>query len=293
MVKFMISIGKPLLKGEGPLLHELKDKQYNCVYVPGRKPSPDDRLLIYDGENVLLKNGDIPFVKDLVSEDPRFLFSVDETAFFLAKTDAPPADAAFVNVHTMRSFPEQWLAFAAVTGFHLYNWYRKTVFCGACGHRLRHKEDERAMICPACGGIFYPYIASAVIVGVTDKDRIVLTKYAGRAHTDYALVAGFTEPGEAPEDTVRREVFEETGLKVGRIRYYGSQPWGYSSSVLLGFFAELEGEDTVTVQEEELSEAGWFRRDEVPERDCRVSLTSEMMNAFRLGTEQKGDGKWK
>lgn len=93
----------------------------------------------------------------------------------------------------------------------------------------------------------FPKISPAVIVAVTDNDRVLLTKYAGRTYKNYALVAGFNEAGETIEQTVRREVMEEVGLKVKNLKYYKSQPWGLSGSLLSGFFCELDGDDKITL----------------------------------------------
>ena len=114
-------------------------------------------------------------------------------------------------------------------------------------------------------------------------DRLVLTKYKDRPVKHYALVAGFNEIGESIEETVHREVLEETGLRVRNLRFYKSQPWVFTDTLLFGFFAELDGSDKITVQEDELSEAGWFYRSEIPEDRTHLSLTGEMMEQFRKG----------
>jgi len=131
--------------------------------------------------------------------------------------------------------------------------------------------------------MIFPKIAPAVIVAVLNGNRILMTKYAGRPYKKYALIAGFTEIGETVEETVAREVMEEVGLKVKNIRYYKSQPWGVDSNLLLGFFADLDGDDTICLDEEELSEADWFERDAMPAHDDGISLTREMMGAFEKG----------
>ena len=150
-----------------------------------------------------------------------------------------------------------------------------------------HDEKERLMRCPDCGQMEYPKICPAVIVGVTDHDRIVLTKYAGRAYKKYALIAGFAETGETIEDTVRREVKEEVGLHVKNIRFYKSQPWSFSDTLLMGFFCELDGSDKIKMDEEELAVAQWCNREEVPVQEEDISLTSEMMCIFRQGREKQ------
>jgi len=172
------------------------------------------------------------------------------------------------------------MAFAGVTGMQLSSWYKSRRYCPCCGSALEHSTKERMLYCPNCGQVEYPKICPAVIVGVIHKDKILLTKYAGRAYTKYALIAGFTEIGESIEDTVRREVMEEVGLRVKNIRYYKSQPWSFSDTLLMGFFCEVDGDDTIRLDETELSVAEWHVAQEVPEDDG-VSLTREMMRVFR------------
>ena len=144
----------------------------------------------------------------------------------------------------------------------------------------------RALECEKCHNLVFPKIAPAVIVAVTDGNRILMTKYAGREYKRYALIAGFTEIGETAEQTVMREVMEEVGVKVKNIRYYKSQPWGFDSNLLLGYFAELDGDDTISMDEEELSVAEWVHYKDVPDDSEGISLTREMMTKFRTEKEK-------
>ena len=157
------------------------------------------------------------------------------------------------------------------------------LFCGRCGTPVTDSTTERAVVCPACGLVEYPKICPAVIAAVTDGDRLVLTKYRGRAFRKYALVAGFNEIGESIEDTVRREVLEETGLRVKDITFYKSQPWVVTDTLLMGFFCKLDGPDTIHMQEDELSVAQWFYRSQIPDDYSAISLTGEMIEVFRRG----------
>ena len=143
---------------------------------------------------------------------------------------------------------------------------------------------ERALACPECGQTEYPKISPAVIVAITDGDRLLMSRYRDRPYRGYALIAGFVEIGESFEDTIRREVMEEVGLKVKNIRYFGSQPWAFTDTEMIGFFAELDGDGTIRLQEDELSEAGWYHRDEIPDDELRISVGSEMKMAFKYGT---------
>ena len=139
------------------------------------------------------------------------------------------------------------------------------------------------MVCPFCGQTEYPKICPAVIVAITDGDRIILSRYrvSNNPYRGYALIAGFVEIGETFEDTVRREVMEEVGLKVKNIRYYKSQPWGFDSNLLLGYFCELAEEGEIRLDEEELSVAEWVDYHDIPEDKEKLSLTHEMMTYFK------------
>lgn len=176
--------------------------------------------------------------------------------------------------------------FAATTAWHLYVWYRDNQFCGRCAHPLVHSRTERMLQCPVCNNMVFPKIAPAVIIGLTNNDQIMMTKYAGREYKRYALIAGFTEIGETAEETVHREVMEEVGLKVKNIRYYKSQPWGFDSNLLMGFFCDLAEEGEIRLEEEELSLAEWVDYRDVPDDPEGLSLTREMMTYFRKQREQ-------
>ena len=139
------------------------------------------------------------------------------------------------------------------------------------------------LYCESCHNMEFPKICPAVIIGVTDGDKILMSKYAGRTYKKYALLAGFTEIGETLEETVQREVMEEVGLKVKNIRYYKSQPWSFTDTLLMGFYAELEGGEDITLDQTELSMAEWFEREEIPVTYEDCSLTNEMIMAFKEG----------
>ena len=143
------------------------------------------------------------------------------------------------------------------------------------------------MRCPHCGNMIFPRISPSVIIAVTDGDRLLLSKYAGRAYTRYALLAGFTEIGETAEETVAREVMEEVGLRVKNIRYYKSQPWGIYGNLLMGFYCDLDGDDTIHLDESELAMAAWHPRDDLPAKDDGISLTREMIRVFEEGREPR------
>lgn len=179
------------------------------------------------------------------------------------------------------------LALVTYTAKQLDGWYRDNRFCGTCGAETELAKDERAIVCTKCGRRIYPRILPAVIVGVTNGDQLLMTKYAGRDYTNYALVAGFTEIGESLEQTVAREVMEEAGLTVTNIRYYKSQPWGIVDDLLAGFYCDVTGDPTITMDPNELKEAVWMDRNQIESLPNNLSLTGEMMETFKAGKEPK------
>ena len=143
------------------------------------------------------------------------------------------------------------------------------------------------MRCPSCGNMIFPRIAPAVIIGLTHGDKLMLSTYAGREYKRYGLLAGFIEIGETAEEAVVREVMEEVGLKAKNVRYYKSQPWGVAGNLSIGYFCDLDGDDTVRLDENELASAEWFDRNDLPAEDDGISLTREMIRIFGEGKEPR------
>lgn len=257
-----------------------------------RAAEPGDRLLIYRNGKALLKveNGQIALPRleefpGIAPEDCRSLFSVGEEWYAMLRgcDIEPPEGYAYYSVREYRSFRPMELLFPVAVGGSLNRWYTDNRFCGTCGAALTDSTAERALVCPSCGRVIYPKICPAVIVAVRNGDRLLLTRYADRPSVGYALVAGFCEIGESVEDTVRREVFEEVGVRVRNLEFYKSQPWVLTDTLLMGFYCDLDGDDSITLQESELSLGAWIPRAELPEDTQHLSLTAEMIEQFRLG----------
>ncbi|MBR4862994.1 MAG: NAD(+) diphosphatase [Oscillospiraceae bacterium] len=251
-------------------------------------------LCFHDGQVLLRRDADdaltLPTLSQLgATEAPRYVFRLQEKNYFLWTDREPAACQGFVYepVRQLRQLQSKEICFGIMTGWHLFNWYRNNRLCGGCGAETVHDEKERMLRCPVCGNMIFPRISPAVIVAVTNGDKLLLSKYAGRAYTRYALLAGYTEIGETIEQTVHREVMEEVGLKVKNLRYYKSQPWGVDGNVLMGFYCDVDGSDSIRIDENELSMADWFPRDALPTQDDGISLTREMIRTFGEGKEPK------
>jgi len=254
-------------------------------------PDPESYIIFVQKQTVLCKIVDdwlyIPQYKECNLDDHRYLIRVDDNYFF-SSWDATAigilekAGYEFHNIQELRPVKPDWLKFGALTAFSYASWYEKNRYCGRCGALMKHSDLERAMKCPECGNLVYPKICPVVIVGVVDGDKLLLTKYKNKMNINrYALIAGFAEIGETIEQTVQREVFEETGIQVKNLKFYKSQPWAFSDSLLMGFYCEVDGDDNARPDGTELGFADWMSRDQVPAMQDEVSLTSEMMDRFK------------
>jgi NAD+ diphosphatase len=169
-----------------------------------------------------------------------------------------------------------WLANRA---FHLLGWGKKNRFCGVCGSELSLSEDEVAFKCDKCGNIIYPRISPAVIVAITRGDEILLAHSARFAKGMYSVIAGFVEAGETLEECVEREIGEEVGIKVKNIRYFRSQPWPYPDSLMLAFTAEYESGE-IQVDNEEITDAGWYTADNLPGLPSKASVARKLIDSW-------------
>lgn len=281
------------------MIQDIEPKHLNNHYEK-KHPSMKDKVMIFKDKMIFVKECDnkadfltygellsICMEKKIPVPECRYIFTLGNNLYFL--TEFPQAEEdgfEFRKMFDLRRMKPKEAVFAGATAWHLYTWYHTNQFCGVCGKKMNHDEKERMLRCPDCGNMVFPRLVPAVIVGVKDGDRLLMTKYAGREYKRYALIAGFTEIGETMEETVAREVMEEVGLKVKNITYYKSQPWGFDSDLLLGFYCELDDVRDIRMDEDELSVAEWVDYKDIPEYHEGLSLTEEMMNYFRKQREE-------
>ncbi|MCC8095777.1 MAG: NAD(+) diphosphatase [Tannerellaceae bacterium] len=229
------------------------------------QPTANDFIFLFKGREVVItekeNNIRLPRLKELAEQEKTsseiiYYFSIDKIRYFgIRDWKNIPTGFRITDVNIFREALPKYTAFAGATAFGLASWYNNHRFCGRCGQPMQHTATERMLQCPACSHREYPKISPAGIVAVRGGDKLLLTKYANRPYTNYAPIAGFAEIGETIEQTVHREVMEEAGVKVKNLRFYKSQPWGFTDCLLMGFFAELDGDAIITMDTEELSVA--------------------------------------
>jgi len=275
------------------MIQDIHPHRFSNLYLANRAPQDDDCIFHFQGNTILLKTkGDelvLPQKKDFPEisgeTDFVFLFSLDEVPCFLVwdELKVDESQMAYTDISFFRSTTQREIGWVSLVGLHLRNWYLQNRFCGTCGARTQHKPDERALVCPACNTVFYPKISPAVIVAIRSNDKILLANNANFATNWYSLVAGFVDVGETLEETVRREVKEEVGLDVWNIRYYKSQPWELSGSMMIGFIADADENQPIQTDDKEITHAAWFTRENLPNHPLNISIAGEMIEAFERG----------
>jgi NAD+ diphosphatase len=257
-------------------------------------PDPDiaDALwFVYSGYRLLVKSdGDtaaIPSTKDVEAlgvEISRKLYLGSHRGHSCYAAEGTiPGDSssgyAFQELRTLfERFKEPFYEIALL-GVHLIEWDKGCQFCSKCRGKLKSRNDIRAKECEECGRLEFPRISPAIIVLVEKEDTLLLAASPRFASQFFSVLAGFVEPGESLEEAVRREVKEETGITVKDVVYFGSQPWPFPDSLMIGFTAQYESGE-IKVDGEEISEAGWFRPDNLPKIPGKLSIARQLIDRF-------------
>jgi NAD+ diphosphatase len=196
----------------------------------------------------------------------------------------PPDGMAFEGLRALYGLLEPGTFWLAARAVQIIDWDRTHQFCSRCGAATLNQLEERAKKCPNCQLLSYPRLAPAIIVrveqtGADGRRRILLARNQRFRRGFYSVLAGFVEPGETLEECVRREVFEETGIIVENIRYFGSQPWPFPHSLMIAFVAEHAAGE-LQVDGVELDEAAWFTADALPNIPPPISIARQLIDAF-------------
>ncbi|MGV8130315.1 MAG: NAD(+) diphosphatase [Methanolinea sp.] len=253
-------------------------------------PSAQRRLILVKGNAVVFQAdpapgtvlmGD-PLPAGLASGAPVYLGTCD-TQVFHAVEVAPhatlPEGWQTLPVRELHGLvPDTDMAYAAYA-VRILDFERSHTFCGRCGGTTRPSTTERARICTACSRTLYPRISPAIIVLVKKGDEVLLARSPRLTPGTYSVLAGFNEPGENLEQTVHREVAEEVGIAVKNLRYFGSEPWPFPDSLMIGFVADYAG-GAIRVDPHEIEDALWFSRDRLPPTPSKTSISRALIDAW-------------
>ncbi len=246
-------------------------------FVPAVTPPPEesqegwwflfsgDRLMVeIRGGGVAVPHGRPPGARGRRPDRTQYLGTLDGVPCYAGELGEPfeSGAATFRGLRSLLgSLPDPLFTLAG-RAFQVVDWERTTRFCGKCGGATEPLEGERARTCPSCGIPFFPRVTPAVIVAVVKGRKILLAQARRFPSPFHSVLAGFVDPGETFEECVHREVREEVGIEVRNLRYFGSQPWPFPGTLMVGFTAEYAGGD-LTVEEKEIVRAGWFDASEI------------------------------
>ncbi len=208
----------------------------------------------------------------MISDCPLYVVEIDENA-------DEPEGYFFDTLWSFLGKVELNVFYLIGRAKQIVDWYNNHQHCGQCGSATESGQADRSTKCNQCGLMFYPRLSPSIIVCINKGSDILLARNAQAGGNFYSTLAGFIEPGESIEETVHREVFEEVGLKVKNLRYFGSQSWPFPNSLMLGFHAEYESGEIV-IQEEELSDAQWFHYNDLPNKPASISISGWLINDF-------------
>ncbi len=243
----------------------------------------DNDIYVYsqDGEYTIPLLG-ISEIQQFEFENISYLGQLDGVDIIASKLKPGSSSNGLVKEHLRTLFmanmsmEDFWIAGKALQ---IVRWDSETNFCSKCGSSRKNKQDERAKICTECETIYYPRLSPSMIVAVKRDNRLLLARGTKFTSKMYSVLAGFVEQGESLEDCVRREVFEEVGIKIKNIKYFASQSWPFPDSLMIGFTADYASGE-INIDPEEIVDAKWYRVDEIPEIPTRVSISNRLIEWF-------------
>lgn len=251
-----------------------------------------DYSIVFYNDDILIKNDSSSFLipeKDLllsnkkaVLSDGFHFMSNDVDSYTLYDLSSPIILPEGWHFSSFRECREHYLEphyKIATQCLHLLHWSRSHQFCGVCGTKLPSMNPDRSKKCSACGHMLFPYMGLAVITAIYKDDKILLAHNANFPENLYSLIAGFVDSGETLEAAVEREILEEVGLKVKNIKYFGSQPWPFPNSLMIGFTAEYESGD-IQPDDIEIEHAEWFTKENLPNIPHHYSIARQIINQY-------------
>ncbi len=265
------------------------------LFIPAIAPSTKKKepawWFLFREDKVLIKerNGitSVPYLQETMELPVKpirkqYLGSLDGSPCFsgdLGDDVVPPEGMDFRGLRELFELLGEDMFGISGRAFQIVNWDRTHQYCGKCGTPTEDKSDERAKVCLKCGLIHYPRLSPAIIVAIIKDNRILLARSNRFPFRFYSVLAGFVEAGETFEECVKREVKEEVGIKVKNISYFGSQPWPFPNSLMVGFTADYCS-GKITIDETEIKDAGWFTAHNLPSIPGKISIARRLIDWF-------------
>jgi len=245
--------------------------------VPGLTPF----TMVFRGDEVLVSDSSLVTIEGGGEHGQEVVIgSLGDTlyqAIAVGQEYLPEKGSDFKKMRSLLGVLDEDLLGIVGRGYQLAEWRRTHRYCGACGTETTLVSGDRSMKCSSCSLSFYPRISPAMMVLIRRKDQILLCRHTRYTTNRYTALAGFVEPGESIEECIHREVFEEVGLRITDLRYFGSQSWPFPNSLMIAFTAEyLSGE--IALDLSEINDAVWFGPgDTLPEIPPEYSVAGHLI----------------
>lgn len=259
--------------------HDAADSECKTDNQANNSSSTKANVIISDkyilpSEEIIRKCMALQVADDWFAE-PEYNYS----AMNLEDSSPTPANCTFIPLRDFYNSADENLTQLASRAKSILSWRANTRFCSKCGTQLTDAKNLSAKLCPKCNSEIFPRIEPCIIVLVSDGDKYLLVRHAHRIQNLYACISGFVEAGETIEQCVRREVKEEVGINVKNIRYVGSQSWPFPDQLMFAFRAEYES-GQIKVQEDEISEAAWFDKNNLPAIPAPGSVAHKLITGY-------------
>ena len=248
--------------------------------------------LLFNESSVLIRKSDdqeMPFPEEAeIAEHKSSLKNITELGefhganFITASVESKKAikHFAYTDMRVLAGKVERELIWFVANSYQLLEHKRNNIYCGRCGSEMRDLDDgDNGKVCSKCSHIIYPRISPATMMAIVRNGKILLARSPRFPLKFYSVLAGFVSLGESLEECCEREVMEEVGIRIKNIRYFASQPWPFTGSLMIGYFADYDSGE-IKIDEKEIAEADWFAPDELPLVPGEISLARRMIDYF-------------
>ncbi len=256
-------------------------------------------FIIKNNEVLLLEKNRLPNNHEIQAITPYFirqfqLIQDNHTNYYCAEMDSnhdTPDDLLSMPLRQTLSILDKTLFGLCAKAYSIIHWDKNHQYCSRCGALTQHRGPHFERICPSCSLSFFPRISPSIIVLIKRDDHVLMARSPHFAPNVYSLIAGFVEAGENLEETIHREVYEEVGLTVKNISYFGSQSWPFPDSLMIGFTADYASGD-ILIDQNEIEAAGWYKYNNLPGLPpTTISISSALLNDFINTCEKKYSNK--
>ncbi|MCA3554670.1 NAD(+) diphosphatase [Aestuariivirga sp.] len=229
----------------------------NATWVAAQRKRADAKLIRIAGDGALLRNGYLVTGNDAAIDAAAFLgLDAEGAPWFAAQVASSEGMRDLRSLAMEEALPPEQLGMLAQARS-LLQWHARRTYCSNCAARLEIADAGYRRHCPSCGMDHFPRTDPVAIMAVRHRGSILLGRQSSWKRGMYSALAGFVEPGETVEDAARREVFEESGVRVGDVRYVTSQPWPFLSNLMIGLIGDAVSAE-ITLDRNELEDARWF-----------------------------------